>query len=212
MKSHRLGLFAALALGAAACFAAASHAAAPEETPGFLKPARAALDKPVKEFTLRDVMHDLKPDEKEADADISLARFKGKKNVVLFFMSEKCSVTWRYEKRVGQMLKDYAKKDVVFLGVRSSANDTPESIRKFAEAKNFAMPVLDDVANRMADYYKVQVTPTFVVIDKKGVMRYFGSFDDSPEEPEVKSRFLPDAVQAVLANRVVSTKETEPFG
>lgn len=212
MKSHRLGMFAALVMGAAACFAAVSHAAAPEETKSFLKPARAVLDKPVMDFKLRDVMHDLKPDEKETDAEISLASFKGKKNVVLFFMSEKCSVTWRYEKRVGQMLKDYAKKDVVFLGVRSSANDTPESIRKFAEAKNFAMPVLDDVANKMADYYMVQVTPTFVVIDKKGVMRYFGSFDDTPDEPDVKSRFLPDAIQAVLANRVVSTKETEPFG
>ena len=54
-----------------------------------------------------------------------------------------CGTTWKYEKRVGEMLKANAKNDVVFFALRSSLNDTPESIRKYAESKHFDMPVLD---------------------------------------------------------------------
>ena len=176
------------------------------------KPEKAAIDKSVTDFKLKDVMQDLKPGEKEEAAYVSLSQFKDKKAVVLFFMSEKCGTTWRYEKRVGKLLQDYVKKDLVYLGVRSSAADTCEDIRKFAEAKNFAMPVLDDVNNKMADYYQVKCTPTFVLIDKKGVMRYFGSFDNSANEDGVTKKYLPDAVAAVLEGKDVPVKQTQPFG
>ena len=172
----------------------------------------AELDKPVSDFKLKDVTRDLKASEKEEVALVNIAQYKDKKAVVLFFMSEKCGTTWKYEKRVGKLLKDNAKKDVVVLGVRSSLNDTSESIRKFAESKNFAMPVLDDPKSEMARYYKARQTPTFVVIDKKGVMRYFGSFDNSASEDGVTKNYLPDAVAAVLEGKDVPVKQTQPFG
>src|SRR5213593_2330699 len=135
--------------------------------------AAAELDKPITPFKLKDVTKDLKDGEKEDAALVDLAQYKGKKAVVLFFMSERCGTTWKYEKRVGNMLKDYAKKPVVFLGVRSSLNDTPETIRKYAESKHFDMPVLDDPKSEMAYYFKARNTPAFVVVDKDGAYRYF---------------------------------------
>ena len=74
---------------------------------------------------------------------------------MLFFMSEKCSVTWRYEKRVGQLLKDMAKKDVAFYGVRCSAADTCDGLKKFAETRNFDMPILNDEKGEMTKFYGV---------------------------------------------------------
>lgn len=198
-----LGLCAATSL-----FVQGAYAGWETKTPD---PKLAEIDKPVQDFKLKDVAKDLKPTEKEEAALVALSQFKDKKSVVLFFMSEKCGTTWRYEKRVGELMKQYGK-DVAFLGVRCSANDTAESIRKFAEAKNFDMPVLNDENGEMTKFFKVRNTPTFVLVDKKGVMRYKGSFDDNPEPDQVKSRYLADAVGAVTANKDVPVKETRPFG
>ena len=128
-----------------------------------------------------------------------------------FFMSERCGTTWKYEKRLGKLMKQY-NKDVAFLGVRCSANDTAESIRKFAETRNFDMPILNDEKGELSKFFKITNTPTFTLIDKKGVLRYRGSFDDDPEEDSVKKTYLADAVKAVLDSKDVAVKTTRPFG
>jgi peroxiredoxin len=172
---------------------------------------KATIDKPVSDFKLKDVMHDTKDGDKPGASEVALVQFKEKKPVVMFFMSERCGTTWRYEKRLGKLMKDHSK-DVAFLGIRCSANDTSESIRKFAETRNFAMPVLNDEKGEVTSYYKVTNTPTFVLLDKEGVMRYRGSFDDNADESAVKDKYLLDAITAVLSNKVVAMKMTRPFG
>jgi peroxiredoxin len=176
------------------------------------KPVTATLDKPVNDFKFQDMTHERKAGERADAATIALSSFKDKKPVVLFFMSETCSVTWRYEKRMGQLMQKYARKDVAFLGVRCSANDTPKSLCKFAESKNFVMPLLNDAKGEMTAYFNVHNTPSFALIDKKGVLRYFGSFDDAPDEPDVTQKYLPNAIVAVLDDKDVSVKRTKPFG
>ena len=213
MNTFKWGAGALLALGAIAC--ANVNAQEPAKRPkaeADTKPMQAEIGKPVKDFKLKDLTKELKDGEKEEKALVTLSKFKDKKPVVLFFLSEKCSVTWRYEKRVGELVGKYGGKDVQFFGVRCSANDTEESIVKFAESKNFGMPVLNDAKGEVARFFKVRSTPTFVVIDKKGTMRYFGSFDDEPQENDVKAKYLPNAIVAVLSGKDVPMKETRPFG
>lgn len=175
------------------------------------RPDKWIVDQPVADFRLRDVMHDSKPNEKPGAAMVAISEFKGRKPVVLFFMSEQCSVTWRYEKRMGKLMSKYAK-DVAFLGVRCSANDSPESLRKFAESRNFDMPVLNDEKGALSKFFRITNTPTFALVDKKGVLRYRGSFDDAPDEADVKHTYLADAVKAVLDSKEVAVKTTRPFG
>jgi len=209
MSKIRVSALFALALCTAVFVqSAAQEAARPEP-----EPEQAVIDRPVKDFKLRDLEKKLKDGQKEDEAFVSLSQFKDKKAVTLFFMSERCSVTWKYEKRFGKLLAKYANsKDVAILGVRCSANDTPESLCKFVEAKNFDMPLLNDEQGKMTSYFKVRATPTFVVIDKKGVFRYFGSFDDHPEEAQAKRAYVPEALEAVLAGREVKVKETRAYG
>jgi peroxiredoxin len=166
---------------------------------------RAQMDRPVADFKLRDLM-------KDDEVLHTLAQYKGKKTLVLTWVSYNCSVSWRYEKRLGKLLQDYGKKDVAFLAVRSSANDTVEGMRKYADARNLEMPVLYDEKNRLADYYNVRITPTFVIIDKDGVMRYRGSFDDDADEAAAKAPYVRNALDAVLGGKQVKTKETRSFG
>jgi peroxiredoxin len=208
MNRFRTGVFTLLALCALGGMSVIAQQTATTKT---TKPEQATLDAPVKDFKLQDVTHELKEGEKEDVAKIALSDYKDKKPVLLFFMSEKCQVTWRYEKRMGKLEQKYGK-DISFLGVRCSANDTCESIKKFAEAKNFDMPILNDANGAMSRYFKIRCTPTFALIDKKGVLRYLGSFDDAPDEPDVTKPFLPNAITAVLAAKPVTTKSNPAFG
>src|SRR6266496_3494432 len=103
MNSRRISRFLAAVLGLSLGWAAYATA--------YPSPEMAAeMDKPITPFKLKDVTKDLKDGEKPDAALVNLAEYKGKKAVVLFFMSERCGTTWKYEKRVGTMLKDYSKK------------------------------------------------------------------------------------------------------
>lgn len=210
----RLSLAAILAVSVAVGYGViAQDAPKPDPAkPAQEVPAKATIDKPVKNFRLVNLSHEAKDTDKPNANMVGFGKFKDKKNVVVFFMSEKCSVTWKYEKRFGDLVKKYKDKDVAILGVRCSANDTPEGLKKWADSRNFSVPLLNDEKGMMTTYFEVRSTPTFAVLDKKGVLRYWGSFDNSPNEGEVTKHYVVSAVDAVLEGKTVEVTKTRPFG
>jgi len=187
-----------------ACLLAGPLAGAQDDT-------KAAIGKPVKDFKAKDLM--------SAEAkEYSLAEYKGKKAVVLVWISEKCDITWRYEKRTGDLMKEFGK-DAQFFAVSSSDNDTPVSIKKYCESKNYGMPVLDDVKSAMAAYFGATNTPTYMVIDKEGVLRYRGACDDlqagkdfASDESKAQERYVHSALKAILEGKDVPVTEKRGFG
>jgi peroxiredoxin len=169
------------------------------------KPEVAEIDKPFRDFTFRDLAAEKK------DTTVRLSDFKGKKTVVLAFMANRCGTTWQYEKRMGDFLGEYGKKDVAVLAVHSNYTETDREILGQIETRNLALPVLDDKKDQaLKEYVGARVTPTFLVIDKKGVLRYKGAFDDNAREPRVA--YLRPAVDAVLSGKEVAVKTSRPFG
>jgi len=163
------------------------------------------IDKPVKDFKLRDLL-------KDAETWISLSDFKDKKAVVLIFTSYTCDACADYENRMLKLIRDFAGQDVEFLGVRSSADDDAAGMRKYAESKGFKIPFLEDSKNVLAAYLDVLVTPTFYVIDKQGVLRYRGAYDESLKEARAKKTYVHDALKAVLEGKEVPLKTTRTIG
>ncbi len=163
------------------------------------------LDKPLKDFKLRDLM-------KDAEAWISLSDYKDKKAVVLIFTSYTCDACADYENRMLKLIKDFGGQDVVFLGVRSSADDDAAGMRKYAESKGFKIPFLEDTKNVLAAALDVLVTPTFYVIDKQGVLRYRGAYDESLKEARAQKTYVHDALKAVLEGKEVALKTTRTIG
>jgi hypothetical protein len=126
---------------------------------------------------------------------------------VLSFISYNCGTSWKYERRMGKMMEEYGKKGVVFLNVNSNANDTPEGIKKYVEARHLdSVPLLKDTGNKVADYFKTRVTPTFYVLDKTHVLRYRGSYDDTPDEAQAKKQFVTPALDLVLASAALPSR------
>jgi peroxiredoxin len=164
------------------------------------------VDDPVEDFALRDLMA-------KSPEEFRLSGMKGKKHTVLFFFSEKCGHSKKYAGRVREFVKENLGDELAFCGVRSNEDDTPGSIRRFARSLKFDFPVLDDPEGRLARYFRVRVAPTFVVIDKEGILRYFGPFDnDGGHSFGPSAFFLADAVRAIRSDEPVAVKRALPFG
>jgi hypothetical protein len=101
---------------------------------------------------------------------------------------------------------------VAFVGVRSSSTDTDEATRAYLKENGFAIPVLADDGNVLADYFRVPNFMVFVVIDGEGRMRFWGGIDDHPDETRVKRRHLREAIDAVLAGKSVERKQAYALG
>lgn len=194
LPARRIAAAALLALGVGIAGAAHSQNSAQGEP--------AKIGEPVKDFQLQDLW---------TGKDVKLSQHHGK-TVVLSFVSYNCAVSWRYETRMGKLVSKYEPKKVVFLTVRSNARDTVDGIKKYCETKNLTMPLLYDQKNTLSDYLGARVTPTFYVIDAKGVLRYGGACDDNADETAVGKSYLVDAIDAVLAGKDVPVKTSRAFG
>lgn len=211
-KTNRVALAAAAAFVAGAAglagvtrVAAQQPASAPAAKPA-AAPERIQIDKPVKDFAFRDIM----ADGAAAKKTVKLSDFKGKKAVVAVFMANRCGTTWTYEQAVGDLLKDYKAKGVEVVAIHSNFQETDTEIKGQFEQRNLDMPILDDKETQaFAEYVGARVTPTFLVIDKKGVLRYQGAFDKFHDE---KNPYVRPALDAVLAGKPVTTKTSRAFG
>jgi peroxiredoxin len=171
------------------------------------KPDTAAVGRPFKDFTLRNIAAD---QDDRANQVVRLSSFKGKKTVVGIFMANRCGTTWTYEAQIGKLLQDYARKDVAFVAVHSNYVESDKEIMGQIEQRNLAMPVLDDKPEQaLADYVGAVCTPTFFIIDKAGILRYTGAFDKFHDD---KNPYVRPALDAVLAGKEVAVKSTRAFG
>src|SRR5207237_2970590 len=103
-------------------------------------------------------------------------------------------------------------KDVAFIALFSNGFEKPEGVQKHCDASNLPFAAAVDTSGALAKHFAARVTPTIWVINAKGTAVYSGAVDDSQREEGVKSSYLKDALDAVLADRPVTTPTTVAFG
>src|SRR5438105_11517294 len=135
------------------------------------------------------------------------------KAIVLMFIATKCPYSNAYNDRMRKMAEDYAKKDVLFVGINSNNTEPAEEVRSHARGHGFAFPLMKDPGNKVADLYDARHTPEVYVVDPEGKLRYHGRIDENYENPEkVSSPDLRNALEALLAGQAVAKAETKAFG
>ncbi len=133
------------------------------------------------------------------------------KVVVLNFWSAECPWAQRVDESLNPLRSKWPE-DVVYWPIASNANENLELITS-AAAKLGLPLVLLDRDQVVADQYGAVITPHFYVLDRQGVLRYAGSFDDVSFRQRTPSRlYLEEAVSAVLAGRLPDPSETHPYG
>jgi peroxiredoxin len=195
-----MGLAAAVLL-AGACIALLASGAAQDKRLLAGQPGAAAPD-----FTLRDAMD-------VNGGSVHLADLRGSV-VVAYFSSIRCPVSNDYDARIAQLAERYGKNArVKFLAIHSGAAAEPASeVSIQSSVSSLHFPHLLDTDGAIASLYGATQTPTFLVIDRSGDVRYRGAFDDNREVERVTHHYLDDAIIDVLKGRLVRQQTTDVNG
>lgn len=147
------------------------------------------------------------------------------KVVLIHFWSTTCPYEIVADPKFTELEKSWKDKpDVVILAINSNSTEIGaertkdgsgyQSIREHMKKKELTFPVYADHGNLVADLFQAKSTPHCFVLDKKGTIVYVGGLDDDPkgEKGDATKQYARDAVEATLAGKEVTTKESKPYG
>ena len=128
--------------------------------------------------------------------------WRERKVTVLVFWSGGCPCVRRYQGRVDALLDQYPADSVRVVGVSSNAGESFEDVIRVAKERRVRMPIFRDEGGRVAQAVGARSTPTVVVIDGRGALRFRGWIDNErlPGNPE-REPYLERAIRGVLEGR-----------
>jgi hypothetical protein len=137
----------------------------------------------------------------------------GKDATVLVFWSAGCPCVRRYQERVDALLDTYPKEKVRVVALVSNAGESLADDLKVAVERGVRVPIYRDEGGRVARAMGARSTPTVVVLDGKGDVRFTGWIDNE-RLPGTDGRepWLDQALAGVLAGRDDFKKKTPTYG
>lgn len=148
----------------------------------------------------------------------ALEDFGASPALVVLFSCNHCPYVQAYEDRLVAVQRDYAARGVAMVAINSNDarkypdDSFPEMVKR-AKAKGYNFPYLHDATQAVATAYGAVRTPEAFVFDAARRLRYHGAIDDNWQEPaQVKTRFLREALDAVLAGHAPPTADVYPVG
>ena len=103
---------------------------------------------------------------------VSLADFRGQKNVVVSFWASWCGPCRMEMPGLVKFYQTHHNPTSDFEILAVSIDEDPKDAQDFADAQKLNFPVLLDPKSRVADAYEVDGIPTMFVIDKQGKITY----------------------------------------
>jgi thiol-disulfide isomerase/thioredoxin/mono/diheme cytochrome c family protein len=146
----------------------------------------------------------------------TLNDFGKKKAFVLVFTNTSCPLAKRYFPTLQALANTYRDKDVQFVAVNSADEDSIVAMATQAVQHDMEFPFVKDPGGAAARALGVHRTPEAVVLDAEKRLCYRGRIDDqyrlggARKEPTTFD--LKDALEAVLAGRMVANTETDVDG
>lgn len=152
---------------------------------------------------------------------VSLKDLKDAKGYMVVFTCNHCPYAQAYEDRIVALDKKYKKLGypVVAINPNNPEKQKDDSFAKMqerAKEKKFTFPYLLDEGQKIYPQYGATKTPHVYVLQKtaKGnVVKYIGAIDDNYEDAAaVKTKYVENAVDALVKGKEVSVKETKAIG
>ena len=152
---------------------------------------------------------------------VSLADYKDAKGFIVVFTCNHCPFAKAYESRIIDLDKKYASKGYPVVAINPNdpaieSEDSYDNMVKRAKEKNYPFPYLFDETQENAMAYGATRTPHVYVLSRKGeefIVEYIGAIDDNADDPSaVKTKYVENAVNELLAGKKVSTASTKAIG
>jgi len=134
------------------------------------------------------------------------------KATVVMFIATQCPYSNAYNERMVKLYNEYKPKGIAFVGINSNKQESNDEVKKHAKDNKFQFDILKDWDNVVADQFEATKTPEIYVLNKEREVLYHGRIDNSHKLDLVYSHDLKNALDAILAGKEVSTKETKAFG
>jgi hypothetical protein len=143
---------------------------------------------------------------------------------VIFFVATDCPISNAYAPEIQRVCRDYASRGVgcslIYEDVDLSPApaDLEQDVRRHVREFGYSqIPAAIDRRRDIASRARATVTPSAVVVDRAGDIRYRGRIDNfyaafGTPRRHVTERDLREALDAVLAKRPVAKAETEAIG
>lgn len=150
---------------------------------------------------------------------ISIATFAAKKLLMVMFICKHCPYVQHIKPELTRLANDYEKKDIGIVGISSNdaksyPDDSPFSLKQFAQELKLKFPICYDETQVVAKAYTAACTPDFFLFDKERKLIYRGQFDDSRpgnNEP-LNGHDLRSAIDAALLDQAVSSSQKPSVG
>ena len=136
--------------------------------------------------------------------DWEVLRREAPNGLVVAFLSTACPVVEEYEERLSDLVAQWSNRGVrlVALSVNAIPGDRFEALKdRIRDSGKYTYPYGHDQPGGLADALGVTATPCVVVIDRDGVIRYRGAFDDDFKPLKVKRSYVADALTALAQGR-----------
>ncbi len=142
----------------------------------------------------------------------SLKQVASAKATVFLFSSTQCPISNIYTPRLIALSTEFAPRGVRFFLVNSNREDTLAAVRRYAQDRQFPFPAVKDRGTALADWLGAVTTPEAVILDSRGLVRYRGRIDDNKERDKVFRQDVREALNDLLAGRMVARPRTLAFG
>lgn len=155
------------------------------------------------------------------DKMVSLKDYKDAKGYIVTFTCNHCPFSVAYEDRIIALDKKYKSMGYPVIAINpnnpeSYPTDSFDAMKVRAKEKGFTFPYLFDDGQKIYPQYGATKTPHMFVLEKtnKGnIVQYIGAIDDNYQDANaVKTKYVEDAVDALLSGKEVITKKTKAIG
>ncbi len=152
---------------------------------------------------------------------VSLKDYDEAKGFIVIFTCNTCPYAVAYEDRIIELDKKYAEKGYPVIAIMPNntdikPGDSYESMQKRAKSKGFTFPYLIDEKQEIFPQYGATKTPHVYILEKTkngNVVQYIGAIDDNYKDAAaVKTKYVEDAVDALLDDKEVPEKQTRAIG
>ena len=96
----------------------------------------------------------------------------GNSPVFLVFWATWCPNCKAEIPHINEMAAEFSPKGMTFIGVNVGVNDSPKKVRRYAEKYTIQYPLYFDEGSKLTRKFKVAGTPTVIIVDKSGIIRY----------------------------------------